>query len=385
MSGIAGEQPRPRVALVHDFLVDVRGADRVFWAICQAWPEADVFTPIYDERGTEGRWAGRNIQTSYLQRLRPSARTFRALLPLYPGAIERFNLAEYDLVISSSSAWGHGVICDQGAVHLSYCHNPFRYAWNDRERTLASYRNPLTRAALRKVFHEWRKWDWIAAQRVDRYMANSEVTSERIRRYFGRESTVIYPPVDIDRFHPGTPVDEHYLVVSELMRHKRIDVAVEAFNLLGLPLVVVGDGPDTRRLKRLARSNVRLIGRASDGEVEELLESCRALVVTATEEFGIAAVEAQAAGRPVIAVREGGALETVLEGRTGTFFWPCQPEALAQAVRECDVEGFNVDEITMNAARFGPEIFEARMREAVAGALSDDGRGEASRASFPSA
>lgn len=368
MKEASGAQRECRVALAHDFLVDVRGADRVFWQICQAWPEADLLVPIYDERGTEGRWASRNIETSFLQRLRPSARTFRSLLPLYPLAIERFDVHSYDLVISSSSAWAHGVICDQGTVHVCYCHNPFRYAWNDRERTLASYRNPVLRAMLRKVFHEWRKWDWIAAQRVDRYVANSEVTRERIRRYFGRESTVVYPPVEVDRFAPGA-VGEHYVVLSELMRHKRIDVAVEAFNQLGLPLVVVGDGPDLRRLRHLARPNVRFTGRASDLEVERLLQSARALILTATEEFGIAAVEAQAAGRPVIAVREGGVLETVVEGSTGAFFWPCAPDALARAVRETDDSAFSVDEITMNAARFGPEIFEARLREAVFDAL----------------
>src|SRR5918997_949398 len=177
----------PRVALVHDFLLDLRGAERVFAAICDAWPQADVFTTIYDERGTEGRFADRRPQTSFLQRVRPTARTFRPLLPLYPHAIESFDLRGYDTVVSSSSAWAHGVLVDPGAVHVCYCHNPFRYAWLEREATVAARAAPL-RAPLRLLLSRWRQWDWIAAQRVDRSVPNSRLTAVRIRRYFGRES-----------------------------------------------------------------------------------------------------------------------------------------------------------------------------------------------------
>src|SRR3954447_7125809 len=245
---------QPKIALVHDFLLDVRGAERVFLAIADLWPEADIFTAVYDENGTEGRFADRVVHTSFLQRLRPTARTFRALLPFYPAAIESFDLSGYDLVLSSSSAWAHGVICGEGTVHVSYCHNPFRYAWNDREPTLAN-RDPATRVALRAILSRWRQWDWLAAQRVDRYVANSHPTKRRIAAYWGRESTVVYPPVETRRFEPGR-VGDYYLVLSELVAHKRIDVVIAAFNRLGLPLVVVGDGPDTRRLRRLAHPNV---------------------------------------------------------------------------------------------------------------------------------
>ncbi len=220
----------PRVALVHDFLLDLRGAERVFAAICDAWPEADVFTAVYDEAGTEGRFAARHPQASFLQRLRPTARTFRPLLPLYPHAIESLDLRGYDVVVSSSSAWAHGVLVDPGAVHVCYCHNPFRYAWSEREATLAA-RNALTRPPLRALLSRWRQWDWIAAQRVDAYVANSAITAARIRRYFGREATILHPPVELARFSPG-PVGAHYLVLAELMAHKRIDVAIRAFNAL---------------------------------------------------------------------------------------------------------------------------------------------------------
>src|SRR3954449_1159640 len=221
----------PRVALVHDFLLDIRGAERVFLTMCDIWPDADVFTAVYDERGTEGRFAHRNVQASFLQKLRPTSKNFRALLPLYPSAIESLDLSGYDVVVSSSSAWAHAVICDEGTVHVSYCHNPFRYAWNDRERVLAD-RDPFTRPLLRAILRRWRQWDWIAAQRVDGYVANSNATRARIAAYWGRDATVIYPPVETERFSPGL-VGDHYVVLSELMRHKQIEVAVRAFSRLG--------------------------------------------------------------------------------------------------------------------------------------------------------
>src|SRR4051794_10093547 len=325
-----------RVALVHDFLLDLRGAERVFLAMCEIWPDADVFTAVYDEEGTEGRFAHRNVQSTFLQRLRPTANSFRALLPFYPAAIESLDLSDYDLIVSSSSAWAQGVIPRAGAVHVCYSHNPFRYAWNDRDRTLAERRDPVTRAVLRRLFHRWRQWDWIAAQRVDAYVANSRITQDRIRSYFGRESSVVHPPVETARFTPGAP-DGYYLVLSELMPHKRIDMAVHAFNRLRLPLVIAGDGPDLRRLRRLAGPTVTFAGRVSDEHVARLLEGCRALIVTAVEEFGIAAVEAQAAGRPVISVASGGALETVVDGVTGTF-WSGGAEHLAATVRGFDTD-----------------------------------------------
>jgi glycosyltransferase involved in cell wall biosynthesis len=359
----------PKVALVHDFLLDLRGAERVFAAICDAWPEADVFTAVYDEAGTEGRFRARDPQASFLQRLRPTARTFRPLLPLYPHAVESLDLRGYDLVVSSSSAWAHGVLVDPGAVHVCYCHNPFRYAWSEREATLSA-RSALTRPALRVLLSRWRQWDWIAAQRVDRYVANSVVTAARIRRYFGRTSTVLHPPVELARFSPG-PVGGHYLVLTELMAHKRVDVAIRAFNALRRPLVVVGDGPEWRRLRRLAGPTVRLTGRLSDGDVAELLRSAQALVVTAEEEFGIAAVESLASGRPVIGLRSGGVLESVQEGRTGTFYDRADdPRALAEAVAAFDPGEVDPAECVAAAQRFGVERFQERLREIVAGAVA---------------
>jgi glycosyltransferase involved in cell wall biosynthesis len=349
----------PRVALIHDFLLDLRGAERVFAAICDAWPEADVFTAVYDEAGTEGRFADRTIHTSFLQRLRPTSRTFRPLLPFYPHAVESFDLRGYDTVISSSSAWAHGVLVDPGAVHVCYCHNPFRYAWTEREATLRA-RGPLVRPALRFLLSRWRQWDWIAAQRVDRYVANSQTTCERVRRYLGRDSTVLHPPVEIDRFSPG-PVGGHYVVLAELMAHKRIDVAVEAFTRLGLPLLVVGDGPEGRRLRKLAGPTVTFTGRIGDAQVAEVLAASRALIVTAVEEFGIAAVEAQAAGRPVVGPRAGGTAETVIEGETGVLVDPRSPTAFAEALSDVDFAAFSPARAVQRAAEFNAERFRTRL------------------------
>jgi glycosyltransferase involved in cell wall biosynthesis len=365
----------PRVALVHDFLVDLRGADRVFLAIADIWPDAPIYTAVYDEDGTEGRFAHRDVRPSFLQRVRPTSSTFRALLPLYPAAIESFDLSEYDLVLSSSSAWAHAVICHEHTTHVSYCYNPFRYAWNDRERTLKDAPDPVSRAVLRSVLRRWRQWDWIAAQRVDRYLTISRTAQARISRYWGRESTIVHPPVDTARFEPGQPQD-YYLVLSELMRHKQIDMAVEAFNKLRLPLLVVGDGPDGRRLRRMAGPTIEFAGRVPDDDAAVLLAGCRALVVTAVEEFGLAAVEAQAAGRPVISVGAGGALETVVEGETG-IFWSGGPDELARAVTGFDPDAVDPAACVRSAERFSLGRFRKRLPAEVR--LASNGEGDHER------
>ena len=363
-----------RVALIHDFLLDLRGAERLFLALCELYPDAPIYTPVYDEKGTEGRFAHRDVRTSFLQKLHPTSKTFRALLPFYPAAVESFDLSEFDLIVSSSSAWAHAVLHDESAVHVSYCHNPFRYVWNDRDATLAQHRG-LTRAGLRMLFRRWRQWDWIAAQRVDRYVTNSRTTEARIRAYFGRDASVVHPPVDTSRFRPGK-VGDHYLVLSELMPHKRIDVAVRAFNQLRLPLLIVGDGPDMRRLRRLAGPTITFTGRVSDEDAARRLQQSRALIVTAAEEFGIAAVEAQASGRPAIAPSYGGALETVRDGVTGRL-WTGGIDGLVRAVDEFDDAAVDPSACVENALRFDTSVFNAAFPREVDRALTEhEHRGE---------
>ena len=361
----------PRVALVHDFLLDLRGAERVFLSLCDAFPEADVFTAVYDEDGTEGRFAGRTVRTTFLQALRPTrAQLPRAAAVLPARRWSRLDLRGYDVVLSSSSAWAHGVIPEESAVHVCYCHNPFRYAWNARDETLAR-RDPVSRAALRVIFQRWRQWDWIAAQRVDAYVANSATTRLRIERFFNRDAEILHPPVQTSRFAPGT-VGDAYVILSELVPHKHIDVAVQAFNRLGRPLLIVGDGPDERRLRRLAGPTVRFAGRLSDAEVAAALRSAKALVVTAKEEFGIAAVEAQAAGRPVIALDEGGVRETLLDGLTGTFYPGNDPDALAEAVARFDADAVDPQVCVDNAERYDEAHFRHGIRAIVERARQSD-------------
>ncbi len=357
-----------RVALVHDFLLDLRGAERVFLELCEMWPHADVFTTVYDKRGTEGRFERRHVQTSFLQRLRPSARNFRALLPLYPVAIKSLDLSGYDLVISSSSAWAHGVLCDPRSVHVCYCHNPFRYAWTESATTAERYPDPLARG-LREFLGAWRRWDRAAARRIDRYVANSSVTAERIGAFYGRDAQVVYPPVRTDRFVPGRAGD-HYAVVSELIAHKRIEVAIEAFNRMRRPLVVVGDGPQARRLHKLAGPTVSFTGRLSDAGVADVLSSARALIVTSREEFGIAAVESLAAGRPVIARRAGGPLETIEDGVTGCF-WDGGADQLIDAVLGFATTRVDPARCRASAERFNVPRFRAEFLVQVTDALRD--------------
>src|SRR4051812_40298447 len=358
-------RPR-RVALVHDFLLDVRGAERVFAAICDLYPDADLFTAVYDEAGTDGRFSHRRVHTSFLQRLRPTARNFRGLLPLYPYAMEALDLRGYDLVVSSSSAWAHGVIVDENAVHVCYCHNPFRYAWNAREETLRA-RGPLARAALGAVFQRWRQWDWIAAQRVDRYAVNSHTTARRVRRYFTREATVVYPPVELERFRVGgiDSVGEEYVVLSELMRHKRIDVAIAAFNRLRRPLVIVGNGPDERRLRRLAGPTVRFAGHLTDAQAAGTPAPARGPGVTAPAGFGVAAGRAPARGRPVIALADGGVRETVLDGETGVFYEQPDADTLAATVDGFDALAVDSAACRANAERFDVGHFRHGLRAVV--------------------
>jgi glycosyltransferase involved in cell wall biosynthesis len=356
------------VALVHDFLVDVRGAERVFFEICDLYPEADVYSPIYDRHGTEGRLGGREVHTSFLQRVHPGKRTFRGLLPLYPAAIRSFDLAAYELVISSSSAWAHAVRVADGATHVCYCHNPFRYAWNERDATLAARRSPLIRRALGAFLDRWRDWDRQAARRVDAYLANSHTTQRRVRECFGRESAVVHPPVDTRRFARGE-IGDHHLVLSALMAHKRIDVAIEAFNRLGLPLVVAGAGPDEARLRSLAGPTISFAGRVDDERAAQLLASARAVVVPSVEEFGIVAVEAQAAGRPVLAVGEGGALETVVDGETGALWRGV--DGLVAAVLDYDADGVDPEACVASARRFDSEVFRVEFERRVRAALED--------------
>lgn len=356
----------PRIALAHDYLLVMRGAERSFAAIAERYRNAPIHTLLYDERGTDGRFAGRTIETSPLQRLNVRQDGFRRLLALYPWAVGRLHVAPCEVLLSSSSAFMHGVRAPAGAVHVCYCYTPFRYAWYEQQRALAET-PPALRPALRAALAAIRRWDLSASRRVDAYLAISELSRERIARYWGRQATVVHPPVETERFAPGVPGDA-LLVVSEVVRHKRLEVALEAARRARAPIRVAGAGPDFDAL-RGAYPEAEFLGRVSDRELAGLYAEARAVLVPSMEEFGITAVEAQAAGRPVIAAAAGGALETVIDGVTGRLVALDDVEAFRAAIERLDGLGIDPAAAVENAERFSVAVFQRRISEQVELAL----------------
>ena len=358
------------VALVHDYLLVLRGAERSFAAIAGCWPDADVYTLLYDEKGTQGAFSGREVHTSYLQHLPVRQEGFRRLLPLFPRAVERLPVERHGLVVSSTSAFAHGVRTAPDAQHVAYCYTPFRYAWHERERALAEAPR-LLRPLLARSLTRIREWDRRAAQRVSHYIAISELARQRIQESYGRDATIVHPPVEVDRFAVGEPED-FFLVVTEIVPHKLVDNALEAARLAESPITVVGGGPELDRLRREHGSHALFRGRVSDQELADLYRRARALVVPNVEEFGIAAVEAQAAGRPVLAADAGGARETVVPGQTGVLVRPESVDALAEAMRHTDWEAFDPARIRSHAEGFSTDAFKRRFSREVA-RLTGDG------------
>jgi glycosyltransferase involved in cell wall biosynthesis len=357
------------VALVHDYLLVLRGAERTFAAIADLWPSAPVYTLLYDATGTEHRFAEHHVTASPLQRTGMSQSGFRKLLPLFPIVAQRLPVQGHRLVVSSSSAFAHGVRPSPGAVHVCYCHTPFRYAWFEQERARSEVPSVL-RPVLAGVLAGVRRWDLKAAGRVTRYVANSRHTQRRIEELYGREANIVYPPVEVDRFRSGEP-DDYFLTVTELVRHKRVDLAAAAATAAGQRLKVVGGGPELERLRAQYPDHVEFLGRVDDEQLVDLYAHARAAVVPNIEEFGIAAVEAQAAGRPVIAPRAGGTLETVEEGVTGRFVEADNVGELQRTMRSLDPRDFDANVIQQHAQRFSTASFQARFREEVALAVTE--------------
>jgi glycosyltransferase involved in cell wall biosynthesis len=352
-----------RVALVHDYLLVLRGAERTFATMTEVWPEASIHTMLYDEPATAGAFAGRVVRTSALQRLGVRQRGFRRLLPLYPFVIQTMDVGDVDVIVSSSSAFAHGVRKPPGAQHVCYCHSPFRYAWHERRAELEAASRGL-RHLEAAVLGRIRAWDERAAHRVDHYIANSEITRGRIEEFYGRDAPVVHPPVDVDRFALAEPED-WFLIVGAVMRYKRVEVALEAARLAGVRVKVVGEGPALPALAATYTSGVEFLGRVDEAELLRLLPRARALIVPGVEEFGIAAVEAQAAGRPVVARRAGGTAETVLDGETGVLIDACDPRAFAEVLSEIDFSAFSPQRAVQRAAEFSPERFRTRLSEEV--------------------
>jgi glycosyltransferase involved in cell wall biosynthesis len=357
--GRDGKPPRS-VAIVHDYLNQTGGAERVVLALSGMWPRAPVYTSIYRPASTFPEFQALDVRTSPLDVL-PIDRRFRALLHLYPAAFRSLGVLDYDLVISSSSGWAHGARTREHTTHIVYWHTPARWLYSPEQYLPA---RPLQRKAMEIALRPLRPWDQRAARRADGFIANSENVRARVRVAYGRDAEVVHPPVEIERFTPR-PRGDRLLLVSRLLPYKRVELAVEAANRTGLALDIVGSGPCAAQLHELAGPTVRLHGPLDDASVAELLESCRALVQPGEEDFGIAPVEANAAGKPVVAFAGGGALETVRPGLTGELFPVSTVEALVGALERVDRLTTSPEQLASAARRFSTEAFCRQMSAAV--------------------
>ncbi len=376
------DRAEPRVAITYHYSLSFGGSERVLEELARIYPQADFFTLFVDPAFLPEALRQRKITTSFLDKLPGGKRIYRQLLPLYPLAVECLDLSGYDLVISADGAATKGVLTDQGAVHLCYCHSPPRSYWDQYEANRR--RMPrVVRAVFAPISQYMRLWDFAAAQRIDGFIANSEYVAERVRKYYRRESTVIYPPVDVNGAFFADRCEDFYLSAGRLVAGKRVDLAIEACNRLGRRLQIVGTGPEERRLRALAGPTIEFLGRLSDAELKGKYAHCRALLFAADEDFGLVSVEAQAHGRPVIAYGHGGSLETVrgvwadeidrnsaevFAGRyTGVFFAGQNADALANAMLSFEriEKCFDPEAIHEHARRFDTEVFVAEIRRYV--------------------
>lgn len=364
-----------KVAIVHDYLNQYGGAERVVEAIAELYPEAPIFTSIYDPKKVRNRFVDRDVHTSFMQRLPGVTSHHQVYLPFYPLAFDSLDLSGYDLVISSSSAWGKAAVTGPETLHICYCHSPMRFAWQSTEYAQRERLGRASRALLPVILHFIRRWDIKSSTRPDYYIANSRTVAERIRKYWHRDSTIINPPVEVNNipYVSGRHREDFYLTVGRLVPYKRMDVTVRAFKELDLPLKVVGSGRDLEALKRLAGPKTEFLTNLSDKEVRELFCRCRAFIQTGSEDFGITPIEAMGGGAPVIAINQDGPAETIIDGKTGLFFDKQTPEALAEAVRLFEKMRFqfNSDFIRKHAQSFDREIFQRRFGDFVSSKWED--------------
>ncbi len=357
-----------KIAVVHDWIVDIAGSERVLREILRIFPDADVFTMFYRKSSLDRLGIPHyRVNASYLQRIPGIQRFYRKLLPLFPHAIESLDVTGYDLVISSSHSVAKNILTSSEQLHISYVHTPMRYAW-DMFHEYMKQVNPLLRHWASRELHRIRIWDATGAMRVDHFVSNSGYVARRIEKVYRRKATVIYPPVDVDKFPLEKQKEDYYIAVSRLVPYKRMDIIVQAFTRMpSRRLIVAGGGPQLREIKRIAKGhpNIEVLGYVPDEELVRLIQKARALIFAAKEDFGIVPVEAQAAGTPVIAYGRGGAMESVEKNRTGIFFYYQTPEAIAQAVEEFEKLSFDPEYISRHARRFSAERFRSQFEQLV--------------------
>ncbi|HEX7586256.1 MAG TPA: glycosyltransferase [Patescibacteria group bacterium] len=365
-----------KIALVHDFLTQYGGAERVLEVLAEMFPGAPIYTLLYDKENMRGKFRDKTIHTSFLQKFpRLLRKRVKYLLPLLPTAPETFDLRDFDLAITSSGAWSKGIVTRLNVVHISYIHSPMRFVWDSNEEYLLQQEKSRSINFFARLLSNYiRVWDRVAADRPDYLIANSKYTQRRIKKYYGRESTVIYPPVSLrEQAHlqnvaGGSAVNggnKYFLVVSRLSPYKKIEAVVEAFNKLELPLVVIGEGQQEKHLRSIARENVKILGWQPEEKIRQYYSGARAFIFAGVDDFGIAPVEAMAEGVPVLALRIGGALETVIEGKTGEFFNAAIPGVIVDGVRRLmeNEKKYNKQDIINRAKEFSKERFKTELTE----------------------
>ncbi|GAC1422664.1 MAG: glycosyltransferase family 4 protein [Ktedonobacteraceae bacterium] len=363
-----------KVALVHDYLNQMGGAERVVLALHEIFPDAPIYTSIYDPQRVDPAFQKMDIRTSFMQKFPGVTKHHQPYLPFYPFAMESLDLRGYDLVLSSSSAFGKGVITRPETLHICYCHTPMRWCWNYDEYVEREQLGGAARKVLPFLITGLRIWDQTSAMRVDHFIANSPVVAERIQKYYRRDAIVIPPPVEASRFRfdPTLESEDYFLTLSRLIPYKRVDLAIEACNRLHLPLVVIGTGRDRDRLKQLAGPTIRFMGRLSDEEVLHYFAHCRAFLSLNEEDFGITPLEAQASGRPVIAYGAGGALTSVVDGVTGTFFTEQTVDSLTAVLASFNEKTYDPTVIRNHALEFDMPRFKRRILQFVEAKMSED-------------
>lgn len=360
-----------RVAIIHYWLVGMRGGEKVVEALCEMYPQADIFTHVYVPEMVSDRIRQHRIIPTFINSMPRAARMYKTYLPLMPLALEQLDLRGYDLIISSESGPSKGIVAPPEAVHVCYCHTPMRYIWN----MYHDYRQNagwIARLMMPPLAHYLRMWDVSSAVRVDSFIANSATVAGRIRRYYGMDSVVIHPPVDTDAFSsaPRSEIGDYYLMVGELVSYKRPDLAVRVCNELNLPLIVIGGGEMLDEIRRLAGPTVTVLGSQPFDVLKQHYARCRALIFPGEEDFGMVPVEAMASGRPVIAYGRGGAIETVAGDLTGVFFQEQTVEDLSSAIRRLSEIELDPEKITAHAKQFGRDQFFERMRAHIDGLLA---------------